>query len=200
MAEAKESKRKALSSVIIRTDTWKKRNNLDQKRLLRALNPTVNPTPPSSPLNHVPAATYAYLYNTSSEGDSITSVGSLFQRQATFLLQKVFPISNLNVSWHNLKSFPLALSLVICEKRPTLHLATTSFQAVVELRSDLNLIPSRLNIPSSSAASQQTCAPDHSLLQELVKGYEATLEQHWFGKASKATQQPTTAQKKTLKS
>ena len=44
--------------------------------------------------------------------------------------KKRFLISNLNLPWYNLRTFPLIFSLVTQEKRLTLHLATISFQAV----------------------------------------------------------------------
>jgi len=51
------------------------------------------------------------------DGDSTTSLGSLFQ--CLTLSVKFFLISNLNLPWCNLRPFPLVLSPVTSEKRPT---------------------------------------------------------------------------------
>ncbi|KAK4823315.1 hypothetical protein QYF61_000917 [Mycteria americana] len=68
------------------------------------------------------------------DGDSTTSLGSLFQCLTTVSVKEFFLISNLNLPWRNLRPFPLVLSLVTWEKRPT----PTSLQP-----------PFRLNSPSS---------------------------------------------------
>ncbi|KAK4824091.1 hypothetical protein QYF61_010602 [Mycteria americana] len=78
------------------------------------------------------------------DGDSTTSLGSLFQCLTTLSVKKFFLISNLNLPWHNLRPFPLVLSLVTWEKRPT----PTSLQPTF-----------RLNNPSSlSRSSQDLCS------------------------------------------
>ncbi|KAK4815816.1 LOW QUALITY PROTEIN: hypothetical protein QYF61_007425 [Mycteria americana] len=53
------------------------------------------------------------------DGDSSTSLGSLFQCLITLSVKKNFLISSLNLPWCNLRPFPLVLSLVTWEKRPT---------------------------------------------------------------------------------
>ncbi|KAK4823949.1 hypothetical protein QYF61_008335 [Mycteria americana] len=50
--------------------------------------------------------------NTSRDGDSTTSLGSLFQCLITLSVKKNFLISSLNLPWRNLRPFPLVLSLV----------------------------------------------------------------------------------------
>ncbi|KAK4820559.1 LOW QUALITY PROTEIN: hypothetical protein QYF61_000709 [Mycteria americana] len=55
----------------------------------------------------------------SRDGDSTTSLGSLFQCLITLSVKKNFLISSLNLPWRNLRPFPLVLSLVTWEKRPT---------------------------------------------------------------------------------
>ena len=65
--------------------------------------------------------------NTSRDGDSTTSLGSLGHCLSS-LSENFFLISNLNPPWCNLRTFPLILFLE--EVNP--HLATTSFQAVLE--------------------------------------------------------------------
>ncbi|KAK4815747.1 LOW QUALITY PROTEIN: hypothetical protein QYF61_006785 [Mycteria americana] len=53
------------------------------------------------------------------DGDSTTSLGSLVQCLITLSVKKNFLISSLNLPWRNLRPFPLVLSLVTWEKRPT---------------------------------------------------------------------------------
>jgi len=50
--------------------------------------------------------------NTSRDGDSTTSLGSLFQCLTTLSVKKCFLMSNLNLPWCNLRPFPLVLSPV----------------------------------------------------------------------------------------
>ena len=47
--------------------------------------------------------------NTSRDGDSTTSLGSLSQCLTTLSVKKFFPISNLNLPRHNFRPFPLVL-------------------------------------------------------------------------------------------
>ncbi|KAK4817221.1 hypothetical protein QYF61_003745 [Mycteria americana] len=49
------------------------------------------------------------------DGDSATSLGSLFQCLTTLSVKKNFLISNPNLPWHNLRPFPLVLSFVAVE-------------------------------------------------------------------------------------
>ncbi|KAK4824542.1 LOW QUALITY PROTEIN: hypothetical protein QYF61_016146, partial [Mycteria americana] len=65
------------------------------------------------------SATSTRFLNSFRDGDSTTSLGSLFQCLTTLSVKKFFLISNLNLAWHNLRPFPLILSLVTWEKRPT---------------------------------------------------------------------------------
>jgi len=62
-------------------------------------------------LNHDPEHIKWFLI-TSRDGDSTTSLGSLFQCFTTLSVKKFFLISNLNLPWHNLRPFPLILSPV----------------------------------------------------------------------------------------
>jgi len=59
-------------------------------------------------------------------------MGSLFQCLMTLLVKKFFLVSNLNLLWHNWRPFLVVVSLVTWGKKPNTHLATTSFQAIVE--------------------------------------------------------------------
>ncbi|KAK4830710.1 hypothetical protein QYF61_012970 [Mycteria americana] len=76
-------------------------------------------TLPSPPLSLFLGTTSTYLLNTSRDGDSTTSLGSLFQCLITLSVKKFSLISSLNLPWRNLRPFPLVLSLVTWEKRPT---------------------------------------------------------------------------------
>jgi len=70
------------------------------------------------------STTSTRLVNTSKDGDATTSLGSLFQCMINLLMKTFFIISSLNLPWHNLRPFPLVLSLVTWEKR----LMATSLQ------------------------------------------------------------------------
>jgi len=76
-----------------------------------------NTTLPAKPRPEVPYST-GFL-NTSRDGDSTTSLGSLFQCLTTLWTKILFLISSLNLPWHNLRPFPLVLSLVTWEKTQT---------------------------------------------------------------------------------
>ena len=69
-----------------------------------------------------------HLLNTSTDGDSTTSLGSLFQHVITLSVKKFFLISNLN------KPLTVSSCPVTCYlgKETNTHLATTSFHIVVE--------------------------------------------------------------------
>ena len=64
------------------------------------------------------STTSTRFFNTSRDGDSTTSLGSLFQCLTTVSVKKFFLISNLNFPWHNLRPLPLILSLVTWDHRP----------------------------------------------------------------------------------
>ena len=78
------------------------------------------------------STTSTCLLNTSRDGDSTTSLGSLSNDLTTLSVKKFFLISNLNLPWCNLRPFPLVLLLVTWENRLRHPPATTSFQVVVE--------------------------------------------------------------------
>ncbi|KAK4833022.1 LOW QUALITY PROTEIN: hypothetical protein QYF61_027404 [Mycteria americana] len=78
------------------------------------------------------STTSTRLLNTSRDGDSTTSLGSLFQCLITLSVNKFFPVSNLNLPWHNLRPFSLVLLLVALEKR----LTPTSLQPPVVVESN----------------------------------------------------------------
>ena len=87
------------------------------KKTFDIMHPTINLTLPSPPLSHVPKCHIYSLLNTSRDGDSTTSLGSLFQGLITLSVKNFFLISNLNLLWCNFRPFPLVLSLVTWEKR-----------------------------------------------------------------------------------
>lgn len=77
-------------------------------------------------------ATPIHLLNTSREGDSTTSLNSLFQSLTTLLVKFFFVISSLNLTWHNLRSFPFAILLASWDKRLTPTSLQPPFQVAVE--------------------------------------------------------------------
>jgi len=64
------------------------------------------------------SATSTRFLNTSRDGDSTTSLGSLFQCLTTLSVNKLFLISSLTLPGRNLTVLPLVPSLVTWEKRP----------------------------------------------------------------------------------
>jgi len=66
--------------------------------------------------------------NASRGNVSTTSPGIPFQCLTTLSENNFFLTFNLNLPWHNSRLFPLVLLLVMWDKRPTLHLFTTSCQ------------------------------------------------------------------------
>jgi len=88
--------------------------------------------------------------NTSRDSDSTTTLGSPFQCFTTLSVKKCFLISNLNLPWHNLRPFPLILSPVSSEKRPTPLWLQAPFRYWKRaIRSPLSPLFPRLNSPSS---------------------------------------------------
>jgi len=51
------------------------------------------------------STTSKWFLNTSRDGDSTTSLGSLFQCLTTLSVKKFFLISNLNLPWHSLRPY-----------------------------------------------------------------------------------------------
>ena len=72
------------------------------------------------------------LLNTSKDGDSTTSLGSLFQCLTTLSVKKFLLIPNLNYSAATWGHFHLSHHLLLGKKETLTHLTTTSFQVVVE--------------------------------------------------------------------
>lgn len=64
-----------------------------------------------------PGATSTSLLKTSRDGDSFTTLGSLYHCLATLPMKNFFLLVHLNVLWHSLRPFPLALSPAVWEKR-----------------------------------------------------------------------------------
>ena len=94
--------------------------------------------------------------NTSWDGDSATSLGSLFQCLITLLENRFFLTSNLyRTQLEAILSSPVT-SYILKEANP--HLATTSFQGVVEMyEPPLSLLFSRFNSHSSREGSESKC-------------------------------------------
>ena len=59
----------------------------------------------SPPLNHVRKHPHPHVWNASRDGDSTTSLGSLFRCLTTVLIKKFFLIPSLNLCLHNLRPF-----------------------------------------------------------------------------------------------
>ena len=102
-----------------------------------------------------------HLLNTSRDGDSTTSLGSLFQCFISLSVMKFFRISNLNLPWCNLRLLPLVLLLVTWENRPTATLLTASFQVLVEWWD----LPTASSSPdwTTLVGLHRTCSPEPSL-------------------------------------
>lgn len=99
-----------------------------RKRSLRSSSPTINLTLPDLPLNYDPKC---HSCNTSSTGDSTTSLGSLFQCLTTLSMKKIYYMHS-KPPWCNLRLFPLILLRAAWEKRATPSPLTISFQVIVE--------------------------------------------------------------------
>ena len=82
---------------------------MESRRLEKTI--TINSFSPC-PLNMSLHTTSTHFLNASKDSDSTTSKDSLFQYLTTLSEKKFFLISNLNLPWHNLKPFPLVLSLL----------------------------------------------------------------------------------------
>jgi len=78
------------------------------------------------------STTSKWFLNTSRDGHSTTSLGTPCQCLTTLSVKKCFLIFNLNLPWHNLRPFPLILSPVTSEKRPTPAFAVSMFQILEE--------------------------------------------------------------------
>lgn len=83
---------------------------------LQYQSPTIIPAAPCSPLNRAPR----YDIHTSSEHFQgwwfhPFSLGSLSQCLNILSVKKFFPLSNLNLPWYNLWTFPFGLSFVTWE-------------------------------------------------------------------------------------
>jgi len=88
--------------------------------------------------------------NTSRDGDSTTSLGSLFQCLTTLSVKKFFLISNLSLPWWNLRPFPLILSPITSENGPIPLSLQSPFRYLKRaVRSLLSLLFPRLNSRST---------------------------------------------------
>jgi len=117
------------------------------------------------------SATSTHALNTSRDGDSTTSLGSLFQYLTAISEKKCFQISKLNLPWHILKPFLLFLSLIIWEKRPTPTLPQPSFRQLSRFVEVSLEPPPHWTIPVPSATSHKMCAPDPSSASLSFSGH-----------------------------
>lgn len=118
------------------------------------------------------SGTSTNLFNTSSNGDSTTSLSSLFQFLTTLSMKKFFLISSLNISWCNLKEFSYVLSFfTLSEKTPSsLHLISGSCIKWCSLPWAFSF--PHQTIPLPSAAPHMSCflvlSPVSLLLSENI--------------------------------
>ena len=98
------------------------------------------------------SATSKSFLNISRDGDSTTSLGSPFQLLTT-VSKMIFLMSNLKLPWCNLQPFPLILSLVTWEKRPTSTLPQPTSPQVVEESDKVTPDPPLLQ-------TRETCSPE----------------------------------------
>ena len=120
------------------------------------------------------STTSKQFLNTSKDGDSTTSLGSLFQCLTTLSVKKCFLISNLNLPWHNLRPFPLILSPV---RRDQPHFTVSTFQILEESnkvspqppfpQTKQPQFPHPLLIGRILQAFHKPCCPSLDLLQHL---------------------------------
>ncbi|KAK4812304.1 LOW QUALITY PROTEIN: hypothetical protein QYF61_014090, partial [Mycteria americana] len=115
---------------------------------LRSSSPTKNLALPSPPLNHVPKH-HIYTW----DGDSTTSLGSLFQCLITLSVKKFFPNIQSKPPLVQLEAIPSCSMACYLGEETDTHLSTASFQRAV--RSPLSLLFSRLNNPSFLSHSLQ---------------------------------------------
>jgi len=124
------------------------------KRPPRSSSPTVHQRPMF--LHEIMSftTTSKCFLNISRDGATTTSLGSPFQCLITLLEKKFLLISNLNLSWLNLRPFPLLLSLVMQEKRPTSTLPQPPFRQLQRaIRLPLSILIPRMNKPCSLSCS-----------------------------------------------
>lgn len=60
------------------------------------------------------SATSTRLLYTSGDGNSTASLGKQFQCLSTLYVKEFFPVSNLNLSWYNLKLINFSAVSIIC--------------------------------------------------------------------------------------
>jgi len=87
---------------------------------------------PGPPLNHVSKHHIYTSLNTSRDGDSTTSLGSLLQCLTTLLVKRFFVISSLNLSGGLLEAISSRPIIHCLGEETNTCLTTTSFQVVVE--------------------------------------------------------------------
>lgn len=91
--------------------------------------PVINPVLPSP---QCPQVSHSHVWNTSRDGDPTASLGTLFQCLTTFLVKKLFLLSNINLSWCYLGLFHFVLWPAFWDNSLNSHVSTASCQAVEE--------------------------------------------------------------------
>ena len=103
------------------------------------------------------STTSKWFLNTSRDGDSTTSLGSLFQCLTTFCVKKFFLISNLNLPWLNLRPFPLILS----RSSLRIKMRTLIFSPEKQGEQDAS------NVLKQTSKQKKTCLVDKILIMVL---------------------------------
>ena len=117
------------------------------------------------------SATPTHLLNTSRDGDPTTSLGSLLQCLITLPANKIFPNIQSKPPLAQLEAVSSHLITCYLGKETNAHLATTSFQVVVES----NKVPPQ---PPFLQAKQSQFSQSH-----LIRLVLQTLHQFIFGHA-----------------
>lgn len=102
-----------------------------------------------------PRATSTHLLNISTDGDSTTSLGSLFQCLIPLSEKKYILISDLNLPCCNLRPTSRPITCYLAEETDP-HFATTSFQILVE-NNEFSTEPPFL-LSSLSCFSEDLCS------------------------------------------
>ncbi|KAK4817730.1 hypothetical protein QYF61_026530 [Mycteria americana] len=125
-ALAEENKNVVDGPYVGTVTAYESQNRIGWKRPLRSSSPTVNLTLPSPPLYHVPK----HLIQT--DGDSTTSLGSLFQCLITPFSELKFPNSQSKTPLVQLEAISSRPITCYLGEETDPRLSTTSFQVVVE--------------------------------------------------------------------
>ena len=118
--------------------------------------------------------------NTSRDGDSTTSLGSLFQCLTTLSVKKFFLIYSLNLPWRNLRLLPLVLLLVTREKRPTPASLQPPFRIAILNIISIYILTFILPNGKKTCLKKFFCKLTHSRTNGLSANYIVVdINNHW---------------------